>query len=914
MADVIKCPSCGENNPAGIEFCQFCQTKLTPPTGNLKGRDESIKPGQLPTRKNTAELEPILPQWLRDVRKNAQQDNDQPEDQQLPPQTDSRTRPVQSNDLLAGLQSQGGNNDDEDETPDWLANITGVQPKDKAQADSSDVRWVELGSNEQGTVEDEEIPEWLEDLKVQEAKAAEQNDSNEWMNHNLESSTQPEGDSGFMGDKPAWMKEEEPSQPELTSMDSPDTQQEIPDWLKGMDSGSSTPAQSMEMPGGSEPGTVETSEPAFPSDEGLLDWMSGLDGSSASDQSMEIPGSETSGSIETGEPALFSNDDLPDWMKGTNDSSEPTQNAEMTGGKVNMGGLMEPDFSSNNDMPDWMKGMGDTEEQPQAQASTEEPPQSLPLPKTDTTPAWLRKKDPDTKEVPAWLSSQDTLTPPSLSPDATPSGSGTSDEMPDWLKVGSGPVQRDELVEETPEPVQSADTPDWLNSMQGDTIDVDTFPMPRTEESSEPALNDLGNAGFDGSTGNLESLFSDTPDWLSNVSGDEYSSSIPDAISKNDAISPGELPSWVQAMRPVDGGLSSSLSSAPSDQTLESRGALAGLQGVLPAAPGFMPTSKPKAYSIKLQATEEHLAHATLLEQILAAETEPVPISSFSALSTSQYLRWFLTAIVMVLVIFPFFSANPIFALPSQYSSDFQGALNITQVIPESGPVLVAMDYEPARVGEMESAAAPMLDQMILLRHPYLTFIASNETGSMLAERLITGPLAEHGYQRGIQYLNLGYLPGGQMGIRAFAQNPRVTSPMDINFSSAWTGTPLESVASLSNFAAIILITDDAESARIWIEQTQSIRGIVPFVVVSSAQAAPMIRPYFDSRQISGQVAGLYGGAIFEQYNNGRPGTAASYWDSYSLGMLLAMVLIFGGGLWNLFLGLRDRAAEKEFE
>jgi len=184
----------------------------------------------------------------------------------------------------------------------------------------------------------------------------------------------------------------------------------------------------------------------------------------------------------------------------------------------------------------------------------------------------------------------------------------------------------------------------------------------------------------------------------------------------------------------------------------------------------------------------------------------------------------------------------------------------------------------------------------------------------MLAERLITGPLAGHGYQKSVQYLNLGYLPGGQMGIRAFAQNPRVTSPMDTTFTSAWTGTPLEGITSLSQFSAIVLITDDADSARTWIEQTQSVRGSIPFVVVSSAQAAPMIQPYFASGQISGQVAGLYGGAIFEQYNNGRPGTAAAYWDSYSLGMLLAMALILGGGLWNLFLGLRDRTSERDLE
>src|SRR5258706_3231403 len=151
------------------------------------------------------------------------------------------------------------------------------------------------------------------------------------------------------------------------------------------------------------------------------------------------------------------------------------------------------------------------------------------------------------------------------------------------------------------------------------------------------------------------------------------------------------------------------------------------------------------------------------------------------------------------------------------------------------------------------------------------------------------------------------------MGIRAFTQNPVITMPFDISLNSAWVSAPLQGVTSLSPFAALIVITDNVDTARAWIEQTMSTRQATPFplVVVSSAQAAQMIQPYYDSGQVTGIVNGLYGGAIFEQNNAGRPGTARNYWDAYSLGLLLAMSLMLGGGLWSLALGLRDRAAAK---
>ena len=172
--------------------------------------------------------------------------------------------------------------------------------------------------------------------------------------------------------------------------------------------------------------------------------------------------------------------------------------------------------------------------------------------------------------------------------------------------------------------------------------------------------------------------------------------------------------------------------------------------------------------------------------------------------------------------------------------------------------------------------------------------------------------------------MNLGYLPGGQMGIHAFSQDPRRSTPylfnsgitesvlFDFNLTPAWTADPWSNITSLSQFTAFVIVTDNADSARAWIEQTSSARGTIPVVVISSAQAAPMIRPYYDSQQISGMISGLYDGAVFEQNNLNRPGTTRVYWDAYNIGLLLAMTLIVLGGLWNFVLGLRDRAAARE--
>jgi hypothetical protein len=361
-------------------------------------------------------------------------------------------------------------------------------------------------------------------------------------------------------------------------------------------------------------------------------------------------------------------------------------------------------------------------------------------------------------------------------------------------------------------------------------------------------------------------------------------------------------------MRPVETSVGQTSASTGGEQMLETRGALAGLHGVLPAVPMVSATSKPKSYSVKLQASEEQQTHSALLEQILAAETAPEPIASFSPLVTQRVLRWVLGVLLLVTVSGILFLRTQVFALPlsdpNLISGGIRDALLTTNAITESSRVLVVMDYEPALAGEMEATALPLLD-VLTSKRATLAFISTSPTGGLLVERLFSGPLRNSNYVRGSNYLNLGYLPGELAGVRSFAQNPEAAVPIDMDRNPV----PLQGVTSLSQFAAMIVITDSIESARTWVEQTTAYRGVTPIVMVSSAQAAPMIEPYYDSRQVSGLVSGLYGGAIFEQNNANRPGFARSYWDAFSLGLLLAAVLMLGGGLWNLTIGARDRAA-----
>ena len=904
MADPIKCPVCGENNPADQEFCKNCQSRLQA----AKGTDSLIKPGQAPTKKTTAELEPILPQWLREAR-DSSRTTDPQEVAQVSQRPEHKQPADSSEDFLAGLTSQSGD-DDEDDTPDWLANITGAAPKPKKSTpESSGARRVELGgigdfAQEESPADNSETPSWLAGLTPTESQADEKDELTDWFrnaddSNPIETPKEPVSfDDTFssassIDDTPDWLRQmsadedakkaqQSPSSTPISGLFSSDSS-DTPDWLRQMAAGQEDTNQqpaSFEIP--ANPASTNTDSEA-------PDWLHQI----ASDETLISSAPATD---ETNAAEEFSVD-IPDWLRGVEDNTQSADTPNLT--ESGSGKPRPPALVSTGELPAWLNDQADT----------------TPKPTQETTPKWLKKDEPAsvTGELPAWLSSsEETVHIPETPKDNTPAKSEPAQDdvlgdLPDWLKASAPQSTLFEAPAEASaeEPADTSfDTPDWLNTFKP----VEESQPSEKESSLEipSSFNEDEQAGK-----STDNLFAAMPDWLSNAM------ELPDTptpITNTDAIAPGELPSWVQAMRPVDAApssLSSSLAFS-SDKTLESRGALAGLQGVLPSVPGFTPTSKPKAYSIRLRASEEQQSQAALLEQILAAETAPVPIASFSALQTSRGLRWFLTIMIFMVVITGLVLGTPIFSMPLGVPREIGRTVEISHSLPQGAPVLVAFDFESARVGEMEAAAAPFFDQMIFYSHPNLTFISSNETGSLLVERFISGPLADHYKNSGFTYLNLGYLPGGQLGIRAFAQNPRSTTPLDISLQPAWTSTPNELNSLPQLYMAMVLVTDSADAARVWIEQTENARGSMPVIVISSAQAAPMIQPYFESQQIRGMVAGLYGGAVFEQSNSGSIKNARNYWDAYSLGMLLAMSLVLGGGLWNLVLGLRDRTSARE--
>jgi hypothetical protein len=122
---------------------------------------------------------------------------------------------------------------------------------------------------------------------------------------------------------------------------------------------------------------------------------------------------------------------------------------------------------------------------------------------------------------------------------------------------------------------------------------------------------------------------------------------------------------------------------------------------------------------------------------------------------------------------------------------------------------------------------------------------------------------------------------------------------------------PLQGITSISDFKAVFVLTDSADTGRNWIEQAGPSLGSTPMLMVISAQAEPMMRPYFDSGQLKGLVTGLAGGKAYEQAVQ-RPGLGQTYWNPFSTGLSMAEIILLVGGIWSAVLAWRERKRREE--
>ncbi len=510
------------------------------------------------------------------------------------------------------------------------------------------------------------------------------------------------------------------------------------------------------------------------------------------------------------------------------------------------------------------------------------------------------------------------------------SGQGTGEEEPAWL---SEIRQRYGQPERKPQEPQMHEERDALSDTQPvkanrsqETLEPEqpvakheAF-LEEPEPPDEPVIEE--QPAFE-ETGAPEETVSKTPrrdfpDWLQelgkletkNVKEPEQSSHIPAFSEGTEDITPGELPSWLKAIRPNEIGGEKGAGSEeikPDSEAPENEervGPLAGLSGVLPAE--AIQAIKPPVYTARLELTDSQSQHVAALTKILEEEGQPKEDHHRQTVLPARLLITIMSAALLLAVFVPMVSQNIIVHEPEvDILPESAEVFNQIEVLPAEAPVLIAFDLQPALYGETKAVVSALLTHL-LDKSARLVFISTQPTGPALVERILQEEEAPQPAIATGDYTNLGYLSGGMAALRSFLSDPRsATYSVTALGLNPWTSPALESIQHISDFAMVIVVSGNAEDVRMWIEQgTAELSN--GFYAATSAQAAPLLAPYFQSqpRILKGLVSGIQGATFYERLR-AQNGEGHDLWSAYSFGLGAITLIILLGGLYGRVIHMR---------
>ncbi len=898
----VHCPQCKALNPEDAERCWNCQANLFPEESKKEESDwlDSLRGEDPPEEiswesgEESSTPEPLADDasdWLSRIRDNS---TSEPGEENLPSGDWSAFSDdaEQAQDLPDWLKDMSGEGDQGATAgaDDWLSSFSASEEQPAAGSSSPNA------SDNQPAAGGEPEEDWLKELQAWQTSQAPGEQAEppaqqpvEWQAGNEE----PEPPAGAQ----AFPAPEDSGTSDL-------------DWLKQL-SDEDYPLDESEQDLEEE----TPQEPASPApfkmeDDGGVNWLSRFSSADAAEQPTEPPAEGSGGSFTAGW-------DIPFERESSGQEQEPEeeeQHAQPAGPFSFQDEEEEDDWKPLSHADDESKNPDNPEELPawlfsgddddNLLPSAEQPP-SLEQPESDTG---RQAQEPpafeiEPGELPDWLTSETETAPEAELPAEEPRQPETtfaaeetpvSSEAPETLEESSTPPETPAVAPFTP--FAEEELPAWLSE--------DSLEPPAVEPVDKPAFvfDEKGEFAEPVEPDDHPFAEEEMPEWLE--SSEEGEAGGDEAQAEGAEIAPAQLPGWLEAMRPVEAVVPGSVSA--DDSRAEKSGPLAGLAGTLPSESISSQYRKPPVYSIRLHVSDKQRAHATMLEESIADESKPSEVRA-QRKGVPEVLLRLLVAIALIAILL--FSgalrrAEPVSSDPSFGYVNFRTQVdNVTQ----GAPVLVAFEYNPAYSAEMRLAASGVLEQL-MRSGARITAVSTTPAGPVLADDLLRQVADAAGVPyTSDRFVNLGYLAGGTLSLQEFAIRPQEVTRYQFDSAvtgkRAWDQPALQGVQALDDFSLAIVMTETPDVGRAWVEQVAPFFGETPLLMITSAQAAPMLQPYVSSGQVDGLLAGLLGGSYFAVPNS-QSQVQPGYWTAFYAGVRIAIALIVLGALFQGILSL----------
>jgi hypothetical protein len=290
-------------------------------------------------------------------------------------------------------------------------------------------------------------------------------------------------------------------------------------------------------------------------------------------------------------------------------------------------------------------------------------------------------------------------------------------------------------------------------------------------------------------------------------------------------------------------------------------------------------SSTAKRTETELRITREEQTRADQLAATIIDEKAPRPVREPKIEASPQGIRRLLGLLLVIILSFMLFFQSSGSVTNGVQEPQGVAVWEWAEGLPAEANLLFVLDYQAGYAPELDMITKPILN-FIDGEDQAVSILSSSPSGSLLFYRLL-------GQTSGGDRLvvrDLGYYPVESFGAYGLASqvhsNWQITSQPEL--SKRLPAGP---------FDGVVILADDYDGAQAWIEQLSSLAPETPIFLIVTAQAAPLLLPYWEAGQVNGILAGMTDAISMD----GETAVFTSRWRAYQAGILLVILLLLVG-------------------
>jgi len=232
--------------------------------------------------------------------------------------------------------------------------------------------------------------------------------------------------------------------------------------------------------------------------------------------------------------------------------------------------------------------------------------------------------------------------------------------------------------------------------------------------------------------------------------------------------------------------------------------------------------------------------------------------------------------------------------LPVDITRPVKKVYDKIESLPEGSVVLMSIDYDPGSEAELYPATEALLEHCFrknLRVYMMGLWPAGISLGNLAFERVAPN----YDKQYGIDYVNVGYRPGGPVMLLSLGKNVADVVKADYKGTSVDSLPLCQDVTSARDMKLVLTLSAGDPGTLHWIIYFHARYG-VPICAATTAIMAPQQYPYLASNQLVGLLGGLKGAAEYETLVQ-RKGRALIGMDSQSIVHILLVLFIILGNI-----------------